>query len=365
MGWLGFGPESEPDERPDRDPRRARRKARAAERRAARRVRLLEKQAATKAELHELQRARAETRRARAAAKVAERVRRTADAERARHGAEILALERDLNRAEQEAAAALEEHHSRLAEMESRAREAERRAERARARVAEAQERAAEARAEAKEARRGIGAVSAGVARVEAERRREEHAEWGLELECAELRSRLEQLRVRVGEQAHEAEEQRAGTGGLEPRAAELDRPRRTEPVAGSDGRLGAIEERAWAAADRVAATQRNLARAAERLRGELERRIAEEAGYAKATTQIELAAARRRLAAARLWVPAPGEPDAEPGTDGPSDPLQALEASLEESRRHRDGSEPLADLDRLPTPPRTLFGRIKARLTP
>lgn len=363
-GWLGFGPESELVDQPDRNLRRARRRARAVERRAARKVRLLERQAATKAELREMQRARAEAKSARATAKAAEQARRKVDAERTRHDAAVVALERDLRRAEQEAAAALEEHQHRLAEIESRARAAERRAERARARVASAQERTAEARAEAKEARRGIRAISARLAQIEAERRRDEQEEWRLELECAELRNRLEQLRAQVGEQAREAEERRAGTEDLEPRgrAADVQRPRTTEPIGDSDGPVAAIEERARAAANRVADTQRKLARAAERLRGELERRIAEESGYAKATTGIELAAARRRLAEARLWVPGPAEPAAERGMD---DPLRALEASLGESRRGRDGSDPLADLDQLPTPPRTLFGRIKARLTP
>jgi hypothetical protein len=124
------------------------------------------------------------------------------------------------------------------------------------------------------------------------------------------------------------------------------------------------MEARARVAADRVAATQRKLARAAERLRAELERRLAEETGHAKAATEIELAAARRRLAEARLWVPGPEEPEADHGVDGPPDPLRALEASLEEGRRDRDGSEPV-ELDELPKPPRTLFGRIRARLTP
>jgi hypothetical protein len=238
--------------------------------------------------------------------------------------------------------------------------------------VASAQERAAEARAEAKEARRGIGAISTKVAEIEAERRRDEQEEWRLELECAELRSRLEQLRAQVGEQAREVEQRQADRLSLPDPAAVLDRgtgvgaPERRSRVNSSDpdGRIAAMESRARVAADRVAATQRKLARAAERLRAELERRLAEEAGYAKATTEIELSAARRRLAEARLWVPGPVEPGAEREADDTLDPLEALEASLEERRRDRDGSEPV-ELDQLPKPPRSLFGRIRARLTP
>lgn len=366
LGWLGFGPESEDAEEPNRNLRRERRKARVAERRATRRVRLLERQAATKAELHELQRARAEAKSARAVARAAERARRRVDAERARHEAAIEGLERELSRAQQEAAAALDEHHRRLAEIESRARAAERRAERARGRVASAQERAGEARAVAKEARRGIDSISTRLARIEAERRRDEQEEWRLELECAELRGRLDQLRARVGEQIREAEQQRAGSEDPElgARTADAERSRRFAPTGGLDGRSAAIEERARAAADQVMVTQRNLARAADRLRAELERRIAEEDGYAKATNDLELAAARRRLAEARRWVPGPGEPVADSVSDDEPDPLRALEASLEGSARGRDGSQPLADLDQLPAPRRTLFGRIRSRLT-
>jgi hypothetical protein len=57
-------------------------------------------------------------------------------------------------------------------------------------------------------------------------------------------------------------------------------------------------------------------------------------------------------------------EPGAEREADDTLDPLEALEASLEERRRDRDGSEPV-ELDQLPKPPRSLFGRIRARLTP
>jgi hypothetical protein len=347
MAWLGFGPESQLTELAGRDPHRARRQAEAAERRATRRAERRERREAKR-------RADEEAKRARVAARDAsERTRRAADAEleaqreaeaAARRATErILAVAADLDRTEEQAAATLEDHQARLAEIESRARAAESRAERARARVAGALERATEARAEAKQARREIGPTPDGLADIEAERRLHEQAERRLELECAELRSRLERLRARVVDGAREAERHAAETdGALLRRRGEV--PERlpgemARVIEGSDRRSRAIGSGAATGAKRVAAAERDLARAAERLHGELERRSAEEAGSAKAAMEIELAAARRQFAEARQRALA-AEPRATevglPGRGGARaerrhDPLDALEASLAE----------------------------------
>ena len=345
MAWLGFGPESRLGEQAGRDPRRARRQAEAAERRAERRERREAKR-----------RSGEEAKRARVAARDAsERTRRAADAEleaqreaeaAARRATErILAVAADLDRAEEQAAATLEDHQARLAEIESRARAAESRAEHARTRVAGALERAAEARAEAKQARRDIGSISNRLADVGAERRLQEQAQRRLELECAELRSRLERLRARVGDGAREAERHAAETNGalLQRRGQALERLREetTRVIEGSDRRLRAIGAGAATGAKRVAAAERDLARGAKRLQGELERRIAEEAGSAKAAMEIELAAARRQFAEARQRALAAEQRAMEveaPGRDGARgerrhDPLEALEASLADGK--------------------------------
>jgi hypothetical protein len=200
MAWLGYGPETEPQERSERDARRARGKAEAAERRARRRAERL---------------ARRESRRA-----TTEEVARV----------EVPPQEASAPSPGARAGSAPHELEARLAEMESRARSAEQQAEEARARVADAEASADRARATAEEARHGIGVISTKLARVDAERRLHEQAERRLESRCAELRSALE-----------------------------LEREEKTVIVEHFDRRLAEIEERAAAAAKRVAAAEREL----------------------------------------------------------------------------------------------------------
>ena len=119
--------------------------------------------------------------------------------------------------------------------MESRAHSAEQQAEEARARVADAQASADRARATAEEARHGIGAISTKLARVEAERRLHEQAERRLESRCAELKS------------------------------ARVEREEKTAIVEHFDRRLATIEEAAEAAANRVAAAERELIKGSRR----------------------------------------------------------------------------------------------------
>jgi hypothetical protein len=319
----------------------------------------------------ERQRTKVAVKEARVAAKVFERGRQKAEAVRERHEAQVAILEKGLSRAEDEAAAILKEHRARLAEMEARALAAERRAGSARTRVAEAHERAAEARAQAKESGRDVEASATGAARLDTERRLAAEAQRELELECAEIRSRLNELRIRVGEQAVRAADPAPSDDlpGLEEGAGAQRTTRiAAAPVASRAGgrasdRLRHLERRAAAARDRVATAERNLAREAERLKGDLDRRIAEEAGSARATMEVELAAARRQLAEARRRARAAtaGQDDVDAGP--PQDPLKALEASLTERGHRRDGSESMPEPSRPPGYPRRLLGRIRARL--
>jgi colicin import membrane protein len=200
MAWLGYGPETEPDERPDRDARRARGKAEAAERRARRRAERLARRGSRRAATEEVE------------------------------PVEVPPQEASAPSAGARAGSAPHELQERLAEMESRARSAEQQAEEARARVADAQASADEARAAAEEARHGIGTISTKLARVEAERRLHEQAARRLESRCAELRGALE-----------------------------LEREEKTVIVEHFDRRLAAIEETTKAAAERVAAAEREL----------------------------------------------------------------------------------------------------------
>jgi hypothetical protein len=341
----------------------------AAERRAARRDALRERQAARRKVLRETQderrRAKQAAKEARVAAKIFDHARRKADAVRARHEAEVAFLEEGLGRTEREAAAALEEHRALLAQIESRALAAERRAASARARVAEAHERAAEARALAKEASRPTEASSAEAARLDAERRLEAQAQRQLELECAELRGRLAELRTRVGAEAAYGEERRPSDNGAGPQNRGGDRaPARISPGAiRSSSRLRELERRAAAAARRVTAAELNLAREAERLEVALQRRVAEETGSARATIEVELAVARRQLAEARQRARAAIQASGLAKERPPSDPLDALAESLTDREHPRDGSESPPEPDRLPANRRSLFGRIRARL--
>jgi len=203
LAWLGYGPETELDERRDRDARRATGKAEAAERRARRRAERLSRREA-----------------------------RREDAK----PSEVAIHEASGPSPETQAATGPHELEARLAEMESRAHSAEQQAEEARARVADAQASADRARATAEEARHGIGAISTKLARVEAERRLLEQAERRLESRCAQLKSELE-----------------------------LEREEKTVIVEHFDRRLATIEEAAEAAANRVAAAERELIKGSKR----------------------------------------------------------------------------------------------------
>ncbi len=192
--------------------------------------------------------------------------------------AEIVALEKDLEREQQRAAAALEQLQRQIQETEERLGQADSERDRgaAEARSAAAAWLRGQARAMRREAERQVRAELSGGAPPPDDGAREQIAT--LETAKAEAEEALAEMTRRSNEANARAQKAEA--------VAEMERRERSRVLQAAEQRLTEIEAQAVAAAERIDAAERQLAEEAERIRAEAEARIRSEAETARKPPQ-------------------------------------------------------------------------------